>query len=310
MGGMRELFTLMAEQHGVASCVQARQLGLSAKAEATRLADGALASPLPGVLTAAGAPVTFDGRAMAAALSPGVVAVSHSAAARLHGLDGFEDAETVDVLGRRGAHLHHSLGVAVHFTRGALDDHVVRVGPIPVLSVAATLALLAPAVGIGRTARALDSALRVGVDSEELRRVAVQWRRRGRSGPPAMLMLLGERVDQRLPRSWFQRLASRVLLSAGIRLVDEFPIRDARGILLAELDLADPVRKVGVDGQSWQWHATPAAQHQDARRRGALRQLGWEIVDVWWSDLHHPERVVAEITYLLRSRGARPSRPA
>lgn len=197
---MRELFTLMAEQHGVASCAQARELGLSAKAEATRLANGTLASPFPGVLTAAGAPVAFQGRAMAAALSPGVVTVSHGAAARLHGLDGFEDTETVDVLGRRGAHLHPSLGVVLHYTRGALDDHVTRVGPIPVLSVAATLALLAPAVGIGRTARALDSALRLGVPSEELRRIAVAWRRRGRSGPPALLMLLGRRGDQRFPQ--------------------------------------------------------------------------------------------------------------
>ena len=50
------------------------------------------------------------------------------------------------------------------------------------LSIAATLALLAPAVGIGPTARALDSALRLGVAIDELRRVAEAWRRRGRSG--------------------------------------------------------------------------------------------------------------------------------
>ena len=115
-------------------------------------------------------------------------------------------------------------------------------------------------------------------------------------------MLLGERVDKALPRSWFQRVAGRVLATAGIRLVDEYPIRDDRGVLLAELDLADPVRKVGVECQSWRWHATPTAQHRDARRRGMLRQLGWEIVDVWWSDLQHPDRVIAELLYLLRSR--------
>ena len=120
-------------------------------------------------------------------------------------------------------------------------------------------------------------------------------------------MLLGERVDARLPRSWFQRIAGRVLASAGIRLVDEYPVRDRRGILLAELDLADPTRKVGVECQSWRWHATPAAQHQDARRRGVLRQLGWEVVDVWWSDLRHPERVIAELLYLLRTSRCRAS---
>ena len=121
-------------------------------------------------------------------------------------------------------------------------------------------------------------------------------------------MLLGERVDARLPRSWFQRIAGRILAAAGIRLVDEYPVRDRLGNLLAELDLADPVRKVGVECQSWRWHATPAAQHHDARRRGMLRQLGWEIVDVWWSDLAHPERVIAEVLYLLNSRPAASAR--
>jgi hypothetical protein len=190
-----------------------------------------------------------------------------------------------------------------------LVDHVVEVEAIPTLTVPATLALLAPEAGIGPTARALDSALRLGVSSEELRTVAQQWRRRGRSGPPALLMLLGERVDARLPRSWFQRLAKAVLASAGVRLVDEYPVRDRRGVLLAELDLADPDRRIGVECQSWRWHATPHAQHRDARRKGMLRQLGWEIVDVWWSDLRHPDRVLDELTYLIRTRPVLSDRP-
>ncbi len=115
-------------------------------------------------------------------------------------------------------------------------------------------------------------------------------------------MLLGERVDNRLPRNWYQRVAGHVLAATGVRLVGEYPIRDGHGMLLAELDLADPVHRVGVEGHRWQWHVTSATQHDDARRRGLLRRLGWEIVDVWWSDLHHPERVGAEVAHLLRSR--------
>ncbi len=306
---MRALFDLMGRQHGVATTRQSRALGISRRMEVRRLADGTLRSPFPGVLAAGGAPVSFEGRALAAAWAPGVVAVSHAAAARLHGLDGFgaadgrvADRAPIDVIGRHGAKLHQSLGARAHFTRGDVDEHVTTVGPIPVLTIAATLALLAPEVGIGPTAQALDSALRMGVSTDELRRVAEAWRQRGRSGPPALLMLLGERIDRRLPRSWFQRIASRVLANSGVRLVDEHPVHDQRGVLLAELDLADPQRRVGVECQSWRWHATPAAQHRDARRRGMLRLLGWEIVDVWWSDLRAPERVVAELTYLLRRR--------
>jgi REase_MTES_1575 len=307
MEGVQALFTLMSRQHGVASTAQARQLGVSWRAERRLLDDGALRSPCPGILTAGGAPLTFHRRAMAAALGRGVVAISHGAAARLHGLDGFDRHDTVDVLGAKGANPHQRLGVRVHRTRGDIGPHVTGIEGIPALTVAATLTLLAPAVGIGPTARALDGALRDGTTAEELKDVAEAWRRRGRTGPPALLMLLGERVDRTLPRSWFQRLAAGVLARVGIRLVDEYPVRDDRGVLLAELDLADPARLVGVECQSWRWHATPTAQQHDARRRGMLRRLGWEIVDVWWSDLRQPDRVIAELTYLLASRS--PNRP-
>ncbi|MET0145644.1 MAG: hypothetical protein ABW328_12790 [Ilumatobacteraceae bacterium] len=292
----------MARQHGVASTAQARALGVTRRVERRLIATGILHQPLPGVLAVGGVTLSFHGRAMAGSSARGVIAVSHGAAARLHGLDGFEAHDVVDVLGAKGANPPAALGVTIHRTRGDIAGHVEHVGGVRVLSVAATLALLAPVAGIGATARALDSALRGGADADELRRVAQAWRRRGRSGPPALLMLLGERIDADLPPSWFHRVVAEVLATAGIRLVDGHPVRDAHGVLLAELDLADPARKVGVECQSWRWHATPAAQHRDARRRGSLRLLGWEIVDVWWSDVHRPERVIAEVTYLLRSR--------
>ena len=294
----------MATQHGVATTAQARALGISRRVERRLLDAGILAAPFPDVLASGGTPATFHGRAMAAAMAPGVVAIAHGAAARLHRLDGFDRHETIDVIGTNGARPHASLGASVHLSRGPLLDHVQELDRIPVLSVPATLALMAPIVGIGPTAKALDSALRMGVCSDQLRHVATAWRQRGRSGPPALLMLLGERVDQRLPRSWFQRIAKRVLERAGVRLVDEYPVRDERGILLAELDLAEPRRRVGIECQSWKWHASPEAQHRDARRRGALRLLGWEIVDVWWSDLRCPERIVGELSYLLHTRSS------
>jgi hypothetical protein len=299
---MQPLFNLMAAQHGVASTAQARAQGISRRVERRLLRDGVIAQPCPGVLTSTGAPLTFHGRAQVAAMSHGVIAISHGAAARLHALDGFDDHDVVDVLGTRGANPHAPLGVVVHRTRGDVGPHVTDVQGIATLTVAATLALLAPAAGIGRTARALDCALRNGVPPEELRVVAQSWRQRGRAGPPALLMLLGERVEHRLPRTWFQRLATTVLARVGVRLVEAFPVRDGRGILLAELDLAEPERKVGVECQRWQWHASATTKDRDAQRRGMLRQLGWEIVDVWWSDLRHPDRVLTELTSLLTRR--------
>lgn len=116
------------------------------------------------------------------------------------------------------------------------------------------------------------------------------------------MRLLDERVDRPLPRSWFQRLAKRTLAGCGVPLVDEYPVRDVAGVLLAELDLAWPVLKIGVECQSWRWHATPTARAADARRKRRLRQLGWEIVEVWWSDLEDLDGIIAELLLLIDRR--------
>ncbi|MFV0309186.1 MAG: hypothetical protein ACK5OX_15745 [Desertimonas sp.] len=178
---------------------QARALGISRAAERTLLERGALASPYPGVLTAGGAPARFESRAMAAVLGPGAMAIAHGAAGRLHRLDGFADHDVVDVIGVNGARAHPAVRARFHQTRGPVRDQVVDVAGIPTLSIALTLTLLAPVVGIGPTARALDDALRRGVDPDTLTAVATSWRQRGRSGPPALLMLLGERAAVRAP---------------------------------------------------------------------------------------------------------------
>ena len=300
---MVELFEVMAAQHGVASSVQARASGVESHAENALVRRGVLRRPTAGVLVSPAAPRTWHQRAMEAVLAPGCAVLSHGAAARLHGLDGFDRYEFVDVLCRKGWWPHPPAGTITHFTRGLTDvadraeDDAIRT-----LTVPATLTLLAPSSGLGRTARALDSALRLGTDLDELREVANRWKRRGRPGPPTLLMLLDERDGRRLPRSWFQRLAKQVLERSGIRLVEEHPVHDERGVLIAELDLAEPRRRVGIECQSWRWHATPDAQHRDARRRGVLRTLGWEIVDVWWRDLDCPDRITAELHHLLTTR--------
>ena len=194
MGALADLMDLMAGQHGVASTRQSRALGVTRRVERRLVADGVLQEWCAGVLQVSGAPTTFHRRAMAAALAPGVVAVSHGAAARLHGLDGFEGHDVVDVIAGRGADPRPVRGVVVHRTRGDLAGHVVVVGAIPVLSLGATLALLAPAAGVQATARALDGAIRGGADPADLCDAAEAWRRRGRAGPDALLTLLDRRA--------------------------------------------------------------------------------------------------------------------
>lgn len=301
-GAIDAMCRSMARRHGVIAVAHARRLGVTHATELGLVRDGVVRRSAAGVLVSTSAPATWEQRALAAVLAPGRAVLSHGAAARLHGLDGFDRHDSVDVICRKGWWPNPPVGTITHHTRGLTLADVTEVDGVSTLTVATTLTLLSPVVGTGRTAKALDSALRRGHTIDDLRAVATRWRTRGRPGPPVLLMLLDEREGHTVPRSWFQRLAKRVLATTNVRLVDEYPVRDARGVLLAELDLADPRRRVGIECQSWSWHATPTEQHRDARRRGELRRLGWEIVDVWWRDLRHPDRVRAEVEYLLRTR--------
>jgi hypothetical protein len=282
----------MSGQHGAASWAQARQLGVDRRTLRRLLRDGAIDSPSPGVLTAGGSPVTFHRRAMAAVLSPGVTAVSHRTAARLHRLDGFEHEVVIDVIVGRSANPPARTGAVVHRSRADLADHVTAVDGIPALTIAATVALLAPVAGSTRTTRAVQSALARGISTAELRAVATTWRRRGRAGPAALLGMLGHSDDDRLPRSWYRQVATSVQTRFGVRLVDGYVVGDTGEAVAVELDLADPSRRIGVaDGRAG-----------DAMRRARLRQCGWDVVDVWWHDRHQPDRVIGELATLLAAR--------
>lgn len=144
--------------------------------------------------------------------------------------------------------------------------------------------------------------LRSGDSPTWIRSVAERWKGHGVAGPPTVLALLDERVDGRLPRSWFQRLAKRALQARGLVLVDEYPVEASDGRLLAELDLAIPELRIGVECQSWRWHSTPTARAADASRKRRLRLLGWELVEVWWSDLHRLDEVMEELLLLIERR--------
>ncbi len=292
----------MAEDDGVIGADEARRLGLSWGAEQRLVTTGVIERPAPGVLRSTSSPLTWRSRLRIATLAPGDGVISHGAAARLHGMDGFDRYDHVDVLCRKGWWPNCPDDTLTHFTRGLTPVDVVRIDGIPALTVGATLTLLSPTAGLGATARALDSMLREGATIDELRLVARRWTRRGRAGPATLKLLLDERDGKTLPASWFQRLAKRVLERHDVQLVDEYPVHLHNGHLVAVLDLAEPHLKIGVECQSWKWHATPAAQHRDARRKGMLRQLGWEIVDVWWRDLATPDRILQELTHLIQTR--------
>jgi len=154
-------------------------------------------------------------------------------------------------------------------------------------------------------AQPLDDALRRGHKPSALRDEFERWKGQGVRGPSVMLELLADRVDRRLPRSWFQRLAKDVFTAEAIYFVDEWPVHDTNGRHLADLDLANVELQVGVECQSWEWHGSPAAQDRDLRRKRRVREIGWEVVDVWWSDLNRTAEVLADVRLAISIAKAR-----
>ncbi|HEY4332299.1 MAG TPA: hypothetical protein VGM78_07010 [Ilumatobacteraceae bacterium] len=147
--------------------------------------------------------------------------------------------------------------------------------------------------------KALDSALRKQHSALWLRTSFERWHHQRARGAAEMLRLLNDRVGQRLPRSWFQRLAGRLFAEAGLEMVDEWPVRDAAGALLGELDLANVELKLGIECQSVEFHDSATDRYHDLTRRRRLRQLGWEIIEVWWRDLHRMDDVLNDIRAVL-----------
>jgi len=285
----------MKAQQGAATDKQLRENGISWRRQQQMIAAGLLLRQGPGVIADAATEETWHRRAMAATLAPGADAVlSGASAARLHRLDGFADIERIIVTVSHSRRLNVATDVTVWQSRCLAEQDRTVVDGIPVMTIAATLVSLARTRHSQRS-QALDSAIRDGIDLAELRDDFVRMRKVGRRGPSEMLQMLDQRVNTRLPRSWFQRLAKEALGVHGISLVDEWPVTDQRGTLLAELDLAHPDLKVGLECQSWRWHGTPTARRADALRKQRLRRLGWDIIELWWSDLDRMDGIIEDL---------------
>ena len=218
----------------------------------------------------------------------------------MHGFDGFDRESGVHITLRYQQRRHAHPGARVHISRVLDQADQLPIDGTPTVIVPVCLIQLAEGSS-GGMVRALEGCMRDGVSPTWIRQVVARYDRRGSSAPRRLLRALDERVDGTLPRSWFQRLGSRLLAEVGIQTVDEHPIHEGKR-LLAELDLAIPELRIGIECQSWKWHATPEAQRRDAARKRTLRRLGWDITDVWWSDLDRFDDVLATLAVIIAER--------
>jgi hypothetical protein len=295
---------LAAIQYGVISRFQARENGMSVGAIFRRVQKGRWHVVLPGIYRLAGASHSWQQDLMAAILwaAPKGV-VSHRSAAALWKMDGFEQADLVEILTTKDAP-SPSPAIVVHTTKHLSHLDMTRRGPLLVTTPERTLIDLGAVVDRQKLELALDSALREGLT----RLPRLTWHldrlgRRGRSGTAALREALKDRpYGSTTPASPLERRFIRFV--SEFRLpspAHQYPLKD-RGRLIAVLDFAYPDDKLAIETDGYRYHHGRAIWHHDRMRRNALVTRGWRVLQVTWSDLDtRREEIADEVRRLLRS---------
>jgi hypothetical protein len=255
-----------------------RQLGLVTVSQAkhqlrpgelrTALRRGWLEWVQPRVLAFAGSEPTWRRAALAAVLSVdptgAAAAASHTTAAGLWGVPGFEDP-AVEILVRR--HRRPRLGeVRVHTTLALPRHHVTRRGVVPVTTIERTMCDLGGVLGAALLGQVVDDMIqRRAVSLPTLRAVHGALHRGGRpvTAMAAVLAARGERWD-RAQSPAEPRIAEWIVAGGLPPPVAQFAVG---GYVV---DWAYPEERVFIEYDGFHAHATRTAFDGDRRRANAL----------------------------------------
>ena len=223
--------------------------------------------------------------------------VSHTSAARLHGIGGLPDlGPSVTVVGTT---THRFEGVIVHRAAvGVPESHRTVVGRMPTSTVARTLVDLAGVVFPSVWEEVIQAAVVRGSTSlREIREVAELVCGRGRAGSAIVREFLGN------PMAGASALERRVaVILEPLHPVRQFPApwdADRR------LDFAFPRARLGVEADGRKWHSTGESFQSDRDRDHAALGAGWLLVRVTHANAHRdPDRILRMVARLVRERTA------
>lgn len=285
-------------QFGLIARSQALRAGMSPSAIARRLQVGRWYLDLPRVYRLAGAPKTWEQALRAATLWGGDrCAVSHDAAAALHGLTTFR-AREVHI--QSAKQLRHA-GVVTHLTQFVDSQYVTLVKGIPTTSVTRTLVDLSGTVPRKTLEKVLDEAIRLRMT--DLPRVRGVLSRAGtkRHGGKILRALLkardgsAERSDSELEDKLIRLIRSQGLPPPTVHynVVD-----DDRW--LGEVDLAYPRERIAIEVHGYRIHSVKRTWENDQRRENELVQSGWRVLKATSSQLENdPDSFIAGLRLLL-----------
>ena len=284
-------------QHGLVLVEDLYALGLDREAVRHLIRSGRLERLTRRVLSVPGAPVTPLQRVMTGVLdaSPPAFAGGPTGAS-LWGVAGCE-LVPVHVARGDGGSSRRSGPAIVHRIAGLGEQHVTQLDGIPVVRPEVVVLQLCGSVHRQRAASVLDSLWRRRLTSgPSLRRTLTDLAGSGRNGVVVLRELLDERGDDYVPpASGLEGRFETVLHRAG-----EQPMRrqvdtgDDRWI--GRVDFRDLVSPLIVEVQSEMYHSALVDRRHDQRRLAALRDAGFEVVEVTDTQVwHRPHEVVAVV---------------
>jgi len=231
----------------------------------------------PKVFRVAGAPRSWQQRAMAAALWVGENgAVSGATAAALHRLDGFGPPVAIEVLTTRVLRSRPSLNV--HHTPFWLDVDRAIVAGIPTTSAERTLIELARSTTEERMEIAIEDALRRRLTTPDavVRRLAdLPANQAGGARLTRVLELRGAAAPT---DSALEVKVIRLLREQGYPPPIRQKVLDDNGRFVGRVDLVFPEQRLIIEVDSFRFHTGRRPWDRDRERRNALTALGWLVI--------------------------------
>ena len=281
---------LAAAQVDVVAHWQLRAVGLTRWMIEHRARTGRWLVLHPGVYKLNHAPLTWQQRWFAAALTTPDTALSHAAAAACWGFLRYVGPETVTRPGNGGPRRTRKLVVHRSMT---LDGEVTRHGGIPITAPERTLIDIARELGDRELGRAFREAIRLRLTTARriLATVRRHDRRRGTTRVRSLALMYSGLPYERT-RSNAEALALEVLHDAGV----EAPLVNTR-VAGEEADLVWPRWRLIVEIDGPQYHRF---RDEDARKEQAWVEAGCTVRRISSDDVYDaPERLVELVNRIL-----------
>lgn len=294
----RKVAAVSGSQYGVITLDQLRGIGLSASAVRSRVEEGYLIRVHEGVYAVGSAPLTEEGRLMAAVLACGEGSVvSHGSAAHLWGLRE-EAPPDIDVIAcnRRGRSPN---GIKAHRNGTLRLEDRVCVRGIPCTTVARTLLDIAASEPVWNLRRAVAEAEVRRILDLSAAREAID-RSRGRRGVARFRALLNElHPATTRTRSELERRFLAMCRRGGLP-APEVNVTLATGRSRLEVDFVWRDARLVVETDGHRYHDTASARERDRIREHQLQLAGWRVSRCTWAQVvHRPRDLVATLRGLL-----------